>query len=158
MPSKYDEETRAMALRLVVDHRGDYPSEWSAIKAVSPRLGTTAETLRNCIRQREVDDGQRDGVSIQTAAELRALKKRNHEHEETIDVLKTATSFFVRKSDPPTSRHRPPDSCASSLLLTRATFGSLRSVVCSPSITPRSPRERFTRRRPGRRRNGPCGA
>jgi transposase len=65
----------------------------------------TAETRRNCIRQREVDDGQRDGVSTQTAAELRALKKRNRELEETIDVLKAATSFFVRESDPRTSRH-----------------------------------------------------
>jgi transposase len=72
---------------------------------VSPRLGMTAETRRNCIRQREVDDGQRDGVSTQTAAELRALKKRNRELEETIDVLKAATSFFVRESDPRTSRH-----------------------------------------------------
>lgn len=28
MPSKYDQETRAKAVRLVVDHRGEYPSEW----------------------------------------------------------------------------------------------------------------------------------
>jgi transposase len=27
MPSKYDPETRAKAVRLVLDHRGDYPSE-----------------------------------------------------------------------------------------------------------------------------------
>ncbi len=47
MPSKYDPETRAKAVRLVVDHRGDYPSEWAAIKAVSKRLGMNAETLRN---------------------------------------------------------------------------------------------------------------
>ena len=47
MPSKYDEETRAKAVRLVVDHRGEYPSEWKAITAVSSRLGMTAETLRN---------------------------------------------------------------------------------------------------------------
>ena len=77
MPSKYDEETRAKAVRLVVDHRGEYPSEWKAITAVSSRLGMTAETLRNWIRQREIDDGQRDGISAETAAELRALKKRN---------------------------------------------------------------------------------
>ena len=47
MPSKYDEETRAKAVRLVVDHRSEYPSEWKAILAVSSRLGMTAETLRN---------------------------------------------------------------------------------------------------------------
>jgi transposase-like protein len=47
----------------VIDHRGDYPSEWAAIKAVSKRLGMNAETLGNWIRQQQVDDGQRDGVA-----------------------------------------------------------------------------------------------
>ena len=28
MPSKYDEHTRAKAVRLVQDHRADYASEW----------------------------------------------------------------------------------------------------------------------------------
>ncbi|TDD13609.1 IS3 family transposase, partial [Kribbella turkmenica] len=46
MPGKYDEQTRAKAVRLVIDHVDDYDSEWAAIKAVSARLGMTAETLR----------------------------------------------------------------------------------------------------------------
>jgi transposase len=70
MPSKYDPETRAKAVRLVLEHRDDYPSEWAAITAVSKRLGMNAETLRNWIRQ------------------------------QTIEILKAATSFFVRESDP----------------------------------------------------------
>ena len=100
MPSKYDPETRATAVRLVLDHRGDYPSEWAAIKAVSSRLGMNAETLRNWIRQQQVDDGQRDGISSQAVAEIRELKRRNRELEETVEILKAATSFFVRESDP----------------------------------------------------------
>ena len=83
MPSKYDPETRAKAVRLVLEHRDDYPSEWAAITAVSKRLGMNAETLRNWIRQRQVDDGQRDGVSSEAAAEIRALKRRNAELEQT---------------------------------------------------------------------------
>jgi transposase len=62
MPSEYDPETRAKAVRLVLEHRDDYPSEWAAITAVSKRLGMNAETLRNWIRQQQVDDGCRDGV------------------------------------------------------------------------------------------------
>jgi transposase-like protein len=42
MPSKYDPETRAKAVRLVLEHRDDYPSEWAAITAVSKRLGMNA--------------------------------------------------------------------------------------------------------------------
>lgn len=48
---KYDPEVRARAVRLVLDHCEDYPSEWAATTAVSKRLGMTAETLRNWIRQ-----------------------------------------------------------------------------------------------------------
>lgn len=100
MPSKYDPETRAKAVRLVREHREDYPSEWAAIAAVSKRLGMNAETLRNWIRQQQVDEGDRDGVSSAAAAEIRALKRRNAELEQTIEILKAATSFFVRESDP----------------------------------------------------------
>ena len=52
MPSKYDPETRAKAVRLVLEHRDDYAIEWAAITAVSKRLGMNAETLRNWIRQK----------------------------------------------------------------------------------------------------------
>jgi transposase len=100
MASKYDSETRAKAVRLVLDHRDDYPSEWAAITAVSKRLGMNAETLRNWIRKQQVDDGARDGVTSEAAAEIKALKRRNAELEQTIEILKAATSFFVRESDP----------------------------------------------------------
>lgn len=105
MPSKYDPETRAKAVRLVVEHREDYPSEWAAIEAVSKRLGMTAETLRKWIRQTEVDDGDREGTTTGAAREIRELKRKNAELEQTIEILKAATSFFVRESDPRTSRH-----------------------------------------------------
>lgn len=39
MPSKYDPETRAKAVRLVRERREDYPSEWAAITAVSKTSG-----------------------------------------------------------------------------------------------------------------------
>jgi transposase len=103
MPSKYDEQTRAKAVRLVQDHRGDYASEWEAMKAVSGRLGMNVETLRKWLRQAEVDQGHTEGVTTASAKEIRELKRRNAELERTIEILKAATSFFARESDP---RHR----------------------------------------------------
>jgi transposase-like protein len=50
--SKYDPETRAKAVRLVPEHRDDYPSEWAAITAVSKRLGILIRDIlrrRNCL-------------------------------------------------------------------------------------------------------------
>jgi transposase len=100
MPSKYDEQTRAKAVRLVTEHVDDYESEWAAIKAVSARLGMTSETLRRWVRRAQVDAGQAEGVSSESAREIRELKRKNAELERTIEILKAATSFFARESDP----------------------------------------------------------
>jgi transposase len=100
MRSRYDTETRAKAVRLVQEHKGDYESEYAAIKAVSARLGMTAETLRKWLRQAEVDAGHTAGVTSETVRELRELKRKNAELERTIEILKAATSFFVRECDP----------------------------------------------------------
>lgn len=100
MPSRFDRGAKAKAVRLVKDHVGDYESEWAAIKAVSARLGTSAETLRRWIRQSEVDAGEARGVFTESVREIRELKRKCAELERTIEVLKAATSFFVRECDP----------------------------------------------------------
>lgn len=100
MPSRFDKETRAKAVRLVRDHVGDYESEWAAMKAVAARLGTSAETVRRWVRQSEVDSGAVPGVPTESAWEIRELKRKCAELERTIEVLKAATSFFARECDP----------------------------------------------------------
>jgi hypothetical protein len=45
MSIRYDENTKARAVRLVREHRDDYESEWAAMKAISGRLGMNPETL-----------------------------------------------------------------------------------------------------------------
>jgi transposase len=100
MPSRYDESTKAKAIRLVREHAGDYATEWAAITAVSGRLGMSAETLRKWIRQAEVDAGEAAGVSTGATREIRELRRKNRELEQTIEILKAATSFFVRECDP----------------------------------------------------------
>ncbi len=100
MPSRYEADTKAKAVRLVRDHAADYESEWAAITAVSGRLGMTAETLRKWVRQAEVDAGQAPGVPTESAREIRELKRKCAELERTIEVLKAATSFFARECDP----------------------------------------------------------
>ena len=101
MASRYDAETRARAVRLVRDHVGDYDSEFAAIRAVAGRLGMSTEALRRWVRQAEVDAGQAPGVTSESAKEIRELKRKNAELEQTIEILKAATSFFVRECDPP---------------------------------------------------------
>ena len=103
MSVRYDENTKARAVRLVREHRDDYESEWAAMKAISGRLGMNPETLRKWVRQTEIDAGEAPGVSSEERRELRELRRKNRELESTIEILKAATSFFARECDP---RHR----------------------------------------------------
>jgi transposase len=67
MRGTYDPELKAKAVRLYQEHVADYPSEWAAMKAISGRLGMTAETLRKWVRQCEVDAGERPGLPSESA-------------------------------------------------------------------------------------------
>ena len=87
-------------IRLVGEHAGEYPTQWAAIKAVSGRLGMSTETLRKWLRQAEVDEGAAPGVTSAESAEIRELRRKNRELEQTIEILKAATSFFARECDP----------------------------------------------------------
>ncbi len=55
MAIRYDQNTKARAVRLVREHVGDQETEWSAIKAIAGRWGMSAETLRRWVRQAEVE-------------------------------------------------------------------------------------------------------
>lgn len=100
MSIKYDSELKAKAVRLFQDHVVEYPSRWAAMKAISARLGMTAETLRQWVRQQEVDAGQAPGLTSDSAVELAALRRKCRELEQTVEVLKAATGFFARECDP----------------------------------------------------------
>ena len=103
MASRYDENTKARAVRLVREHAGDYETERAAMKAISARLGMSAETLRKWVRQAEVDAGVAPGMTTDAAREIRDLRRKCKELESTVEILKAATGFFARECDP---RHR----------------------------------------------------
>jgi transposase len=100
MSIKYDPELKAKAVRLYQEHVDSYPSRWAAMKSISARLGMTAETLRQWVRQQEVDAGQAPGLSSESAEELAALRRKCRELEQTVELLSAATSFFARAYDP----------------------------------------------------------
>ena len=79
MSIRYDENTKARAVRLVREHRDDYESEWAAMKAISGRLGMNPETLRKWVRQTEIDAGEAPGVSSEERRELRELRRHRAE-------------------------------------------------------------------------------
>jgi len=74
----YPQELRERAVRMVAEVRPNYESDWAAITAVAARLGIgTAETLRKWVRQAQVDDGRRSGVTSEESAELKRLRREH---------------------------------------------------------------------------------
>ena len=104
-PSKYPEELRERAVRMVAEIRPDYPSQWAAICEVSSKLGIgTPETLRTWIRRHEVDSGNRPGVTTEQAAEVARLKREVSELRRANEILKAAATFFAAELDRPGKR------------------------------------------------------
>ena len=103
--NRYPPELRERAVRLVREHRGEYPSEWATIVSVAGKLGIGAEALRLWLRREEIDHGQRAGLSSAERQRLRELERENRELRRANEILKAASAFFARELDP-----RPPKS------------------------------------------------
>ena len=101
-PSKYPLELRERAVRMVLESKADYPSEYEAIRSISAKLGITSpESLRKWVRQAEVDGGARPGKTSQEIAEIRELKKEVAELRRANEILKSASAFFAAELDRP---------------------------------------------------------
>lgn len=100
MPKKIDPALRERAVRLVREHRGEYPSNAKAITAVARQEGVGTETLRRWVVQAELDAGNRDGQTSEEHAEIRRLKAENRRLREDVAILKAATTFFAGELDP----------------------------------------------------------
>ena len=43
--NRFSPEVRERAVRLVQEHRADYPSLWAAVASIAPRIGCVLQTL-----------------------------------------------------------------------------------------------------------------
>src|SRR5215210_1966571 len=97
---RYPQEVRERAVRMVQEHRDEYPSEWAAITSIAGKLGVGTEALRLWLRRTQVDQGQRPGLSSQERERLKQLERENRELRRANEILKAASAFFARELDP----------------------------------------------------------
>ena len=106
MTARYSSSFKERALGLVAERleAEDQPSVYAATNDIAARLGVAAESLRRWMKQADIDGGRRDGVSSDTQAELRRLKRENAELRRANEILRTASAFFAAELDRPTTR------------------------------------------------------
>jgi transposase len=88
----YPPDFRSEAVRLV---RSGTP-----VSTVAKDLGVNDQTLRNWLRQHDIDNGRRnDGLTTEEREELFRLRRRVKVLEEEKQILLKASAFFARETD-----------------------------------------------------------
>ena len=97
---RYPQEVRERAVRMVQEHRREYPSEWAAISSIAGKLDVGTEAVRLWLRRAEVDQRRRPGVTTAERERIRELERENREVRRANEILKAASAFFARHLDP----------------------------------------------------------
>ena len=67
-----------------------------AVEAVSEKLGCTTETLRRWVKQAEIDEGKREGLSTDERQQMKELQREVKELRRANEILRTASAFFAQ--------------------------------------------------------------
>jgi len=94
--NKFSPEVRERAVRMVQEHRGEYPSLWAAVQSIAPKIGCVPQTLLEWVKRAEVDAGDRPGTTTAQAQRLKELERENKELRRANDILRTASAFFAQ--------------------------------------------------------------
>ena len=94
--NKFSLEVRERAVRMVQEHRVDYPSLWAAIESIAPKIGCVPQTLNEWVKRVEVDTGVRGGVTAAETQRVKELERENKELRRANEILKLASAFFAQ--------------------------------------------------------------
>ncbi len=83
--SRFSQEVRERAVRMVFEHGSEYGSEWEAIGSIAEKIGCSAETLRKWVRQTEVDSvGATDYAGLNLFRRLDPVAAHGRQELETL--------------------------------------------------------------------------
>ena len=94
--NKFSPEVRERAVRLVQEHRGEYPSLWAAVESIAAKIGCAPQTLLTWVQRHEVDTGARTGVTTAETQRVKELEREVKELRRANEILKMASAFFAQ--------------------------------------------------------------
>lgn len=94
--NKFSPEVRERAVRMVQEHRGEYPSLWAAVESIAPKIGCVAQTLLEWVKRAEVDGGTRPGTTTTEMQRIKDLEREVKELRRANEILRTASAFFAQ--------------------------------------------------------------
>ncbi len=94
--NKCSPEVRERAVRMVQEHRGEYPSLWAAIESIAPKIGCVPQTLNEWVKRHQIDTGAREGITTSELQRLKELERENKELRKANEILKLASAFFAQ--------------------------------------------------------------
>jgi transposase len=81
---------------MVVEHRGQYGSQWEAITSIAEKIGCSAEALRKWVRQAEIDSGRRGGLTSDERKHMGELEREVRELRRANEILRKASAYFAQ--------------------------------------------------------------
>ena len=103
-PRKYPQELCDRAVRMVFEVRQQTGGQPGAIARVADQLGVNRETLRNWVKQAEIDGGRRPGIPTAERQRIAELEREVRELRRANDILKAASAYFAAELDRPRTR------------------------------------------------------
>src|SRR6056297_1815113 len=98
-------EIRECAVQMVLENEGSYRDRSAAIRAISPKIGFSRQSLRRWVAQFEIDSGRRDGVGSDERTRTKELEREVRELRQANEILKKASAHFAQaKLDHPLKR------------------------------------------------------
>jgi transposase len=96
---RYPSELRERAVRMYFEAVDRAGGRHGVVTRVAQQLGIGAESLRNWIRQAEVDRGERRGTTTEGAQRMAELEREVCELRRANEILKAASVFFATELD-----------------------------------------------------------
>jgi transposase len=93
MGKQYPKEFRDDVVR--VARQGD-----TSIEQLAKDFGVSDASIYNWLKQADIDDGVRPGLTEKEAEELREVKRRNRVLEQENEILRRAAAFFAKDISP----------------------------------------------------------